>query len=93
MLRLGADDAAALEVTLMAGLEYSVQLCGDGMAEGLALAVFDEHDQAVAEVDSEGSVGELRFSVAETGTYWIAAKSDGLKDGWRSALSLSLRYR
>jgi len=93
MLRLGGRDAAALEVTLMEGLEYSVQICGDGLAEGLALAVFDEQDRNLAEIELEGAVDELRFRVPETGTYWIAATNEGLKDGWRSALSVSLRYR
>ena len=93
MLRLGADDARALEVTLMAGVEYAVQLCGDGMAIGSWVGVFDDSDQLIAESEMQGSSGVVRLEVPETGTYWISAHNDNVQDGWTTSLDVAIQYR
>ena len=93
MLRLGGRGVQALEVTLIEGLEYAVQACGDGLAEGVSLTLFDERDQELVAIRIDDVQNEVQFQAPSTGRYWIAAGNDGLTNGYRSALSVSLRYR
>jgi hypothetical protein len=93
MVRLGEEDSRALEVTLMEGIEYAVQVCGDGLGEGVSLSIFDQNDQPVAHTELAGATGDVHFKIPETGPYWLAATNVGLTDGYRSAVSISVRYR
>ena len=93
MLRMGATDSQALEVTLIEGVEYSIQLCADGLGKEGWVGVLDADDRVVAQTDMQNQSETLLLTVPETGSYWISAHNEGVEDGWSTALDVSLRFR
>ena len=90
MLRLAKGDMRAVEVSLYAGIQYSVGICGDGKTDGLSLEIVDARNQTIGDLGLEEVVD---FTVPETGRYWILAHNENLSEGWMSAVDISLRYR
>ena len=89
-MRMGEGTSRAMEVTLFAGLKYSVSVCGDGSTQELAIEVVDGENRVLEASDSEGVVD---FTVPKTGQYWIVSQIGELDRGWTSAVDISLRYR
>ncbi len=93
MLRMGHNDVRSMEVTLIQGVEYSIQLCADGLGKGSWVGVFDANEQMLVESDLRSDSGTLEVVVPETGSYWISAYNDAVVDGWTTSLDVSIRFR
>ena len=93
MLRLSNEDSQVLEVTLLAGVEYSIQLCTDGLGEGSWVGIFDADEQILAQTEMDSGRKTLSLSVPETDTYWIVARNETVAGGWSTAMDVSIRFR
>jgi len=92
--RLGSAEEQAISLTLMAGLEYRLEACGDSQAGPLDLVVFDAEGRELAgQAGEKGSVGVV-FRPERTGQYYISVANQSLPpEVFRTAVSLSLSYR
>ena len=93
-VRLGSADEHALSMTLMAGLEYRLEACGDSQAGPLDLVIYDQDGRELAwDAGSKGEAG-LVFRPEHTGEYFLAVANQSLPvDAYRAAVALSLSYR
>lgn len=91
--RLGPDEVAVFEVTLLADTEYKLQGCADQLAEGTSIMLTDASGKQL--VRSSGDRDPSLVYVPETtGTYYIGLSAEGMAaDVWRTALSVGVSYR
>lgn len=93
-IRLGSADEHALSLTLVAGLEYRLEACGDSQAGPLDLIIYDKDGRDLAwDAGGKGEAG-LVFRPEHTGEYFLAVANQSLPaDAYRAAVALSLSYR
>ena len=94
MTRMSEGDERAFAVNLYAGVEYSMQACGDDQAGPLDIVVYDEDGREVVwEVGDTREVG-VRFVPEDSGTYYVAVLNEALQaDAFRTSVGLSVSYR
>ncbi len=93
-MRMGSGEEKAMSVTLVGGMEYRVEACGDGQAGPIDLVVFDAEGRELAwETGEKGSAG-LRFRPEDTGEYFVAIVNQSLApEVLRAGVVISLSYR
>ncbi len=93
-VRLGREEEAAYELTLVKGNHYRLRACGDGEAAGLDLALVDEEGMILASSRAAGAQLDLEFSPETTGSYFLVASAQGFDPQvLRSAINLSVEFR
>jgi len=92
--RMGAGEEQAISLTLVAGLEYRFEACGDAQAGPLDLVVYDQDGRDLAwDAGAKGEAG-LVFRPEHTGEYFLAVVNQSLPaDTYRAGVVLSLSYR
>jgi hypothetical protein len=92
--RLGSGHEEAISLTLVAGLEYRFEACGDSQAGPLDLVIFDSDGRDIdGNAGEKGSVG-LVFRPDHTGEYFLSIANRSLPAGTlRAGVALSLSYR
>lgn len=92
--RMGAGEEKAISLTLVAGLEYRLEVCGDEQAGPLDLVIFDTEGRELAGHAGDKGTAGLVFRPERTGEYYLAVVNESLPaETLRAAVALSLSYR
>jgi len=92
--RMAADDEKAFSLTLMEGMQYRLDLCGDANAGPLDLVLYDTDGRELAWETGPAGQTELLFRPESTGQYFVAIVNESLaSDALRTSVVLSISYR
>lgn len=92
--RMAAGEERVMSITMVAGLEYRLEVCGDSQVGPVDLAVYDAEGREIAW--QSGSKGQLAltFRPEDTGEHFVVLVNQSLPvEVLRSGLMLSLSYR
>ena len=92
--RMSDGEEQAMSITLVGGIEYRFEACGDAQTGPLDLVVYDTDGRELAwDTGDKGSAG-LGFRPEHTGEYYVAIVNQSLApDALRAGVVLSLSYR
>lgn len=80
-------------VTLYAGNEYKLQVCGDDAATNIDLVLHDTEGNEISRDETEDREPTVLFKPAETETYYVVMYASGVKEGQESGMAMAVTYR
>jgi len=92
--KLGVGEHKVYLVTLYAGNEYKIRLCGDGNVTDLDLVLHDAKGDELLRDKSDDREPMLTYKPTRTDTYYVAVYAAGLTDATqKSGVAMAVTYR
>jgi len=80
-------------VTLYAGNEYKLQVCGDDKSTNIDLILHDTEGNEVARDDSTDREPLVLYKPSSTETYYVVMYAAGVAEGQSSGMAMAVTYR
>ena len=91
---LGQGEHRIYLVTLYAGNEYRLQVCGDANANNVDIVLHDANGTELMRDESDDREPLLNFKPSSTDTYYIAVYAAGLAKGQdKAGVAMAVTYR
>ncbi|MFT4976008.1 MAG: hypothetical protein ACI8S6_001903 [Myxococcota bacterium] len=80
-------------VTLYAGNEYKLQVCGDDAASNIDLIIHDTEGNEVARDETADREPVVLYKPALTETYYVVMYASGVEEGQSAGMAMAVTYR
>lgn len=90
---LGKGEHRVYLVTLYAGNEYLLHVCGDQSASNLDLFIYDAAGAELTRDTTQDREPKLTFKPSTTETYYVVVRASEVQEGQKAGVAMAVTYR